>query len=327
MALPTFTMRQLLEAGVHFGHVTRRWNPKMEQYIFGVRQGIHVIDLQQTVPMLYRAMQAVGEIVAGGGRVLWVGTKRQASTPVSEAAKRCGQYYVNHRWLGGMMTNWKTISNSIRRLHTLDNTLSEDDTGLTKKELLKLTRERDKLERALGGIKEMGDLPDIVFVVDTNKESIAVAEANKLGIPVIGIIDSNSDPAGIDYPIPGNDDSLRAISLYCDLIAGSVLSGIQAEVTHSGGDIGESVVAPVEEIPAEIPEAETPAPAAEDAPAAEETPAEETPAAAEEASAEKPSAEKPSAEKPAAEAAPAAEEPAAEAPAEEKKPAEQPAAS
>ena len=249
MALPTFTMRQLLEAGVHFGHVTRRWNPRMEGYIFGSRQGIHILDLQQTVPLLYRAMQAVSDIVAGGGRVLMVGTKRQASIPIAESAKRCGQYYVNHRWLGGMMTNWKTISNSIQRLHSLDETLSEDNTGLTKKELLKLTRERDKLERALGGIKEMGGLPDILVVVDTNKEAIAVQEANNLGIPVVGIIDSNSSPEGIDFPIPGNDDSLRSITLYCDLIAGSVLSGIQQEISDGGGDIGASIDAPEEELP------------------------------------------------------------------------------
>ena len=242
MALPTFTMRQMLESGVHFGHVTRRWNPKMEQYIFGTRQGIHILDLQQTVPMLYRAMQAVSDAVAGGGRVLWVGTKRQASIPIAEAAKRCGQYYVNHRWLGGMMTNWKTISNSIRRLKSLEEQLSEENdgtVGLTKKELLKLTREYDKLDRSLGGIKDMGGLPDIVFVLDTNKESIAVAEANKLGIPVIGVLDSNSSPIGVDYPIPGNDDSTRSITFYCDMIAGSVLSGIQAEMSTSGIDIGE----------------------------------------------------------------------------------------
>ena len=249
MALPTFTMRQLLEAGVHFGHVKRRWNPRMEGYIFGSRQGIHILDLQQTVPLLYRAMQAVSDIVAGGGRVLMVGTKRQASIPIAEAAKRCGQYYVNHRWLGGMMTNWKTISNSIQRLHSLDETLSEDNTGLTKKELLQLTRERDKLERALGGIKEMGGLPDIMVVVDTNKEAIAVQEANNLGIPVVGVIDSNSSPEGIDFPIPGNDDSLRSITLYCDLFAGSVLSGIQQEISDGGGDIGASIDAPEEELP------------------------------------------------------------------------------
>ena len=251
MALPTFTMRQMLEAGVHFGHVTRRWDPKMEQFIFGTRQKIHILDLQQTVPMMYRAMQAVNDAVAGGGRVLWVGTKRQAAEPVAEAAKRCGQYYVNHRWLGGMMTNWKTISNSIRRLKTLEEQLSENNEetmGLTKKEMLKLTREHEKLDRSLGGIKDMGGLPDIVFVLDTNKESIAVAEANKLGIPVIGILDSNSDPDGIDFPIPGNDDSIRAISFYCDMIAGSVLSGIQTEMAVSGADLGELEVTPTEEL-------------------------------------------------------------------------------
>ena len=251
MALPTFTMRQMLEAGVHFGHVTRRWDPKMEQFIFGTRQKIHILDLQQTVPMMYRAMQAVNDAVAGGGRVLWVGTKRQAAEPVADAAKRCGQYFVNHRWLGGMMTNWKTISNSIRRLKALEEQLSEnneDTVGLTKKEMLKLTREHEKLDRSLGGIKDMGGLPDIVFVLDTNKESIAVAEANKLGIPVIGILDSNSDPDGIDFPIPGNDDSIRAINFYCDMIAGSVLSGIQTEMTVSGADLGELEVTPTEEL-------------------------------------------------------------------------------
>ena len=251
MALPTFTMRQLIESGAHFGHVTRRWNPKMEQYIFGVRQGVHIIDLQQTVPMLYRAMQAVHDIVAGGGRVLWVGTKRQASQPIAEYAKKCGQYYVNHRWLGGMLTNWKTISNSIRRLHTLEEQLGGSVQGLTKKELLNLTRERDKLERALGGIKEMGGLPDVIFVIDTNKESIAVAEANKLGIPVVAIIDSNSSPEGITYPVPGNDDSIRAINLYCEMISSSVLSGIQSEISVKGGDIGAREDAH-EELPAEV---------------------------------------------------------------------------
>ncbi len=251
MALPTFTIRQMLEAGVHFGHVPRRWNPKMEEFIFGTRQGIHILDLQQTVPMMYRAMKAVNEAVAGGGRVLWVGTKRQASEPIAEAAKRCGQYYVNQRWLGGMMTNWKTISNSIRRLKTLEEQLAEgneDIVGLTKKELLKLTREHDKLDRSLGGIKDMGGLPDIVFVLDTNKESIAIAEANKLGIPVIGVLDSNSNPAGIDFPIPGNDDSIRSITFYCDMISGAVLSGRKAEMSASGTDIGELEVAPVENL-------------------------------------------------------------------------------
>jgi len=249
MALPTFTMRQLVEAGVHFGHNTRRWNPKMSSYLFGIRNGIHIIDLQQSVPMLHRAMQAVRDVTAGGGRVLFVGTKHQASSIVAEGARRCGQYFVNHRWLGGMLTNWKTISQSIKRLRELDEQLTSGALGgLTKKEQLVLQRERDKLERALGGIKEMGGLPDILFIIDTNKEQLAVQEANKLGIPVVAVIDSNSDPAGITYPIPGNDDAIRAIQTYCDLMAGAVLDGIQAEITRGGGDVGASVEAPVEQI-------------------------------------------------------------------------------
>ncbi len=240
MSLPTFTMRQLLEAGVHFGHSTRRWNPKMAPFLYGSRNGIHVINLEHTVPLLHRGLVAVRDVVAAGGRVLIVGTKRQASERVADAARRCGQYYVNHRWLGGMMTNWRTISNSIKRLRDLDTRLGEGVQGLTKKETLVMTRERDKLERALGGIKEMGGLPDILFVIDTNKESIAVAEANKLNIPVVAILDSNSDPHGITFPIPGNDDALRAISLYCDLVVESVLDGIQQEMVAAGVDIGAS---------------------------------------------------------------------------------------
>lgn len=238
MAPPTFTMRQLLEAGVHFGHTTRRWNPKMEPYLFGVRNGIHIIDLGQTVPMLYRALAAIRDVVANGGRVLLVGTKRQASDVVAEAANRCGQYYVNHRWLGGMLTNWRTISHSIRRLRDLESQLAEGISGLTKKETLQLQRERDKLERALGGIKEMAGLPDMLFIIDTNKEDIAVAEANKLGIPVAAVLDSNSDPSGINYPVPGNDDALRAIHLYCDLVVAAVLDGLQQELQASGADVG-----------------------------------------------------------------------------------------
>ena len=279
MALPDFTMRQLLEAGVHFGHNTRRWNPKMAPYIFGDRNGIHIIDLQQTVPLLHQAMLAVRNVVSSGGRVLFVGTKRQAQKKVADAAKRCGQYYVNHRWLGGMLTNWRTISNSIKRLKDLEEMLSNEAEmqGLTKKELLMLTRERDKLERALGGIKDMGGLPDILVVIDTMKEDIAINEANKLGIPVVGVIDSNANPAGITHPVPGNDDAIRAISMYCDLMVGSVLDGIQAEMGSSGADIGAAEVAPTEELPVE-------APAEEAAPTAE-APAEEAaaPAAAEEA--------------------------------------------
>ena len=249
MVMPSFTMRQLLEAGIHFGHTTRRWNPKMQPYIFGVRNGIHIIDLEQTVPLLQRAMEAIREVAAGGGRVLFVGTKRQATEIVAESASKCGQYFVNHRWLGGMLTNWKTISLSIKRLREIEEQLAVEDIGLTKRELLTLTRERDKLERALGGIKEMGSLPDILFIVDTNKESIAVAEARKLGIPVVAILDSNSDPAGIDFPIPGNDDAMRAIGLYCDLIAGSVLDGLEAEMMSTGVDVGESVEGPQEIVP------------------------------------------------------------------------------
>jgi len=276
MALPDFTMRQLLEAGVHFGHNTRRWNPKMAPYIYGDRNGIHIIDLQQTVPLLHQAMLAVRNVVSSGGRVLFVGTKRQAQTKVAEAAKRCGQYYVNHRWLGGMLTNWRTISNSIKRLKELEEMLSNEAEmqGLTKKELLMLTRERDKLERALGGIKDMGGLPDILVVIDTMKEDIAINEANKLGIPVVGVIDSNANPAGITHPVPGNDDAIRAISMYCDLMVGSVLDGIQAEIGSTGGDIGAAEVAPTEELPVE------PAPAAV---LAEAAPAEEAPAALAEA--------------------------------------------
>ncbi|MEO3430055.1 30S ribosomal protein S2 [Pelagibius sp. CAU 1746] len=281
MALPSPSMRQLLEAGVHFGHTTRRWNPRMAPYIFGARNGVHIIDLEQSLPLLNQALVTVRNIVAGGGRVLFVGTKRQASEKVAEAAKRCGQYYVNHRWLGGMLTNWKTISNSIRRLRTVEEQLASEQSGLTKKELLVLTRERDKLERALGGIKEMGGLPDVLFVIDTNKEHIAVDEARNLNIPVIGVLDSNSNPDGVTFPVPGNDDALRAISLYCDLIADAVLDGIQAEMTASGGDAGEAVEGPVEKLPEE-PAAESAAEAAPEtaAEAAPEAPA-EAPAAAE----------------------------------------------
>ncbi|MCC7428296.1 MAG: 30S ribosomal protein S2 [Alphaproteobacteria bacterium] len=249
MALPTFTLRQLLEAGVHFGHHTRRWNPRMAPYLYGVRNQIHIIDLQQTVPLLHRAMQAVRDAVAGRGRVLFVGTKRSAQDYVAEAAKRCGQYYVNHRWLGGMLTNWKTIQNSIKRLRDIEEQLGQEQSGLTKKETLNLSRERDKLERALGGIKEMGGLPDILVVIDTNKEKIAIQEANTLGLPVVAILDSNSDPRGVTYPVPGNDDATRAISLYCDLISSAVLDGISAEMAASGVDVGAAEDVPEEALP------------------------------------------------------------------------------
>jgi small subunit ribosomal protein S2 len=254
MAVPTASIRQLLEAGVHFGHHTRRWNPKMAPYLFGVRNGIHIIDLEQTEPLLHQGLQAIRDTVAGGGRVLLVGTKRQAEEPIAEAAKRCGQYYVNHRWLGGMLTNFKTISASIRRLREIEERISQEQTGFTKRELLGLTRDRDKLERALGGIKEMGGLPDILFVIDTNKEAIAVAEANKLRIPVVAVLDSNSSPDGIAYPIPGNDDAMRAIHLYCDLVSGAVLDGLQAELAASGVDIGAREELPEQPLAAEVPE-------------------------------------------------------------------------
>jgi len=231
-------MRDLLEAGVHFGHHTRRWNPKMKQYIFGVRNGVHIIDLQQTTPMLGRALAGIRDIASNGGRILFVGTKRAAQEKVKESAKRSGQYYVNHRWLGGMMTNWKTISKSIARLRELETMFAGDISGHTKKELLMMTRERDKLELSIGGIKEMGGVPDALFIVDTGKEDIAVAEANKLGIPVFGVIDTNSDPEGIDFPIPGNDDAFRAIELYCDLVSAAVLDGLQAEMASAGSDKG-----------------------------------------------------------------------------------------
>ena len=258
MALPEFTMRQLLEAGVHFGHQKHRWNPKMSQYIYGVRNNIHIIDLAQTVPMLHRALQAVADAVANGGRVLFVGTKRQASEGIAAAAKRSAQYYVNSRWLGGMLTNWKTISKSIQRLRELDTLVDGEGQGLTKKELLTLTRERDRLQNALGGIKDMGGVPNIIFVIDTNKEAIAIKEATRLGIPVAAIVDSNSNPDGISFPIPGNDDAGRAISLYCDLIARAAIDGIARGQGAAGVDIGAREDAPVEptlapETPAEAP--------------------------------------------------------------------------
>ncbi|MBO1074274.1 30S ribosomal protein S2 [Roseomonas marmotae] len=240
MAMPEVSLRQLLEAGVHFGHHTRRWNPKMAPYIFGVRNQVHILDLQQTVPLLDRALRAVRDVVAGGGRVLFVGTKKSAAEYVAEAATRCGQYYVNHRWLGGMLTNWKTITGSIKRLKQMDEQLGGNTQGLTKKEVLMLTREKEKLDRALGGIRDMGGLPDIIFVIDVVKEKLAIEEANKLGIPVVAVLDSNADPSGIAYPIPGNDDAIRAINLYCDLIAGAVFDGISAELQASGVDLGAS---------------------------------------------------------------------------------------
>lgn len=247
MSQTTFTMRQLLEAGVHFGHHPRRWNPKMATYLFGVRNNVHIIDLQQTVPLLYRALEAIKNTVSNGGRILFVGTKSQAAESVAQAAASCGQYYVNHRWLGGMLTNWGTVSKSINRLEDLEKKL-EQNSGFTKKEHLKLSREKQKLEMTLGGIRSMGGRPDALFVIDTNKEALAIEEANKLGIPVIAVVDSNSNPEKVDYVIPGNDDASRAINLYCQLVVSSVLEGLKAEVRNSGVDVGMSQEAPMEEI-------------------------------------------------------------------------------
>ncbi|NMM44038.1 30S ribosomal protein S2 [Rhodospirillaceae bacterium KN72] len=277
MAVPTFTMRQLLEAGVHFGHTTRRWNPKMKPFIFGERNGIHIIDLEQTVPMLTRALEEISRVGAAGGRILFVGTKRQAQSIIAEYALKCGQYYVNHRWLGGMLTNWKTIANSIKRLKTLEAQFEDEANlqGLTKRERLGLEREREKLDRALGGIKDMSNLPDLIVIIDTNKEANAIKEANNLNIPVVAILDSNSDPAGVTFPIPGNDDAMRAISLYCDLVSGAVLGGLQESMGRAGIDIGESAEPAMEPALEEAP-AEEAAPAAEAA--SEEAPAEEAPA-------------------------------------------------
>ena len=272
MSLPAFSMRQLLEAGVHFGHQTHRWNPKMAPFIYGDRNGIHIIDLTKTVPLLQRALNEVRRVVAGGGRVLFVGTKRQASPIIADAAKRCGQYYVNHRWLGGMLTNWRTISKSIKRLKALDEQLADSTTGFTKKELLQLTRQRDKLERSLGGIREMGGLPDVLFVIDTNKEKIAIDEAQRLNIPIVAIVDTNCDPEPISYPVPGNDDATRAIKLYCDLMALTVLDGISEQLAASGADIGEAA-----EVVTETVVIETAAASAEEA--AAEAAADETAAA------------------------------------------------
>ncbi|MEE2524891.1 30S ribosomal protein S2 [Hyphobacterium sp. HN65] len=265
MALPEFSMRQLLEAGAHFGHQTHRWNPKMKSFIFGERANIHILDLSQTVPLLHQALVKVRDVAAKGGRILFVGTKRQASDIIAANAKRCAQYYMNNRWLGGTLTNWATISNSIARLRELEGLFDDEQaqSGFTKKELLNLTREREKLELSLGGIKEMGGTPDLMFVIDTNKEAIAIQEARKLGIPVIGIVDTNCDPDPIDFPIPGNDDAARAISLYCELIADAVLDGITQGQADLGVDLGAAVEPAVEAALTEEPAAEEAAPVTE----------------------------------------------------------------
>ncbi len=286
MALPDFSMRQLLEAGAHFGHQTHRWNPKMEHFIFGSRSNIHIIDLSQTIPLLHQALVKVREVAASGGRVLFVGTKRQASDPVATAAKRCAQYYVNHRWLGGTLTNWRTISQSIARLRELEGLAETGGEGRTKKELLQLTREQQKLELSLGGIKDMGGIPDLMFVIDTNKEAIAILEAKKLNIPVVAILDTNSDPDGIAYPVPGNDDAARALQLYCDLVADAVLDGLVEGQVALGVDVG-AAEAPVEPALRKRAEPKAKAEKAEAPPAAAEAAAEpETTAAEPEAVAE-----------------------------------------
>jgi small subunit ribosomal protein S2 len=313
MALPEFSMRQLLEAGAHFGHQTHRWNPKMERYIFGSRSNIHIIDLSQSIPLLHQALVKVREVAASGGRILFVGTKRQASEPIATAARRCAQYYVNHRWLGGTLTNWRTVSGSIARLRELEGVL-ETETGRTKKELLQLKREHDKLELSLGGIKDMGGIPDLMFVIDTNKEAIAIQEARKLNIPVIAILDTNCNPDGITFPIPGNDDAARAIQLYCDLMADSILDGLAAGQSASGIDLG-AAEAPMEPALARQltpePAPEPKAKKAKAAPAAEAAPEPAAEAASEPEAAAEPVAE--AAAEPVAEAdAPAAETPAAE---------------
>ena len=273
MAAPVVTMSQLIEAGAHFGHQTHRWNPRMKPYIFGARNGIHILDLSQTVPLMARALEFVAATVQAGGKVLFVGTKRQAQEPIAQAARACGQHFVNHRWLGGMLTNWKTISNSIKRLKTLEEQLSGDTAGLTKKEVLQLTRERDKLEMSLGGIRDMGGIPDVMFVIDANKEELAIKEANVLGIPVVAVLDSNVDPSGIAFPIPANDDAARAIRLYCEAIGTAATRGGREAVVQSGADIG-AMDEPLPEVAMEAaaePEAPAEAPAeavAESAPEA-----------------------------------------------------------
>ena len=265
MASPDVSMQQLLEVGAHFGHQTHRWNPKMKPYIFGERNGVHIIDLSQTVPLFARALDFVRQTVAAGGKVLFVGTKRQAQDPIAEASRRSNQHFVNHRWLGGMLTNWKTISNSIKRFKSLEEQLSGDTTGLTKKEVLQLTRERDKLELSLGGIRDMGGIPDVMFVIDANKEELAIKEANVLGIPVVAILDTNVDPSGIAFPVPGNDDASRAVRLYCDAVAQAATTGRNEGVVDSGADIGELDTPPEEEVAAEpVEEPAAQEPAAED---------------------------------------------------------------
>ncbi|AXU19334.1 30S ribosomal protein S2 [Novosphingobium sp. THN1] len=251
MAAPVVTMHQLIEAGAHFGHQTHRWNPRMKPYIFGARNGIHILDLSQTVPLFARALEFISATVQAGGKVLFVGTKRQAQEPIAQAARAAGQHYVNHRWLGGMLTNWKTISGSIKRFKALEEQLAGDTAGLTKKEVLQLTRERDKLELSLGGIRDMGGIPDVMFVIDANKEELAIKEANVLGIPVVAILDSNVSPDGIAFPVPANDDASRAIRLYCEAVAAAATKGGRDAAIASGADLGAMAEPLAEEATAE----------------------------------------------------------------------------
>ena len=255
MAAPTVTMQQLIEAGAHFGHQTHRWNPRMKPYIFGARNGVHIIDLSQTVPLMARALEYVAGVVRAGGKVLFVGTKRQAQGPIADAARASGQYYVNHRWLGGMLTNWKTISQSIKKMKTIEEQLSGDVSGLTKKEILDLTRKHEKLQMSLGGIRDMGGIPDVMFVIDANMEELAIKEANVLGIPVVAVLDTNVDPSGIAFPIPGNDDAARAVRLYCDAVAQAASKGSNEGIVDSGRDIGAMEAPPAEEALEAAPEA------------------------------------------------------------------------
>ncbi len=270
MALPEVTLRQLLEAGVHFGHQTSRWNPLMAPYIYGERNGIHIIDLTKTLPMLQHALRVIRDTTAKGGRILFVGTKRQAREPIRNAAERSAQYFMNYRWLGGTLTNWQTISRSIDKLREIEALLEEGAEGLTKKERLRLERKKEKLEMTLGGIREMGGLPDLLFVIDVTREDLAVAEANKLGIPVMAIVDTNASPNGIDYLIPGNDDAIRAIELYCDLAARAAIDGMAEQLGQQGIDVGALEEAPVEEALAEEASSEGEAAGEAEAPAADE---------------------------------------------------------
>jgi small subunit ribosomal protein S2 len=303
MALPKFTLRELLEAGIHFGHKTRRWDPKMKPFIFGERNNIHIINLEKTAPMLFKAMKEVSETVARGGKVLFVSTKKQSQDRIKQAAEECGQYYVNYRWLGGMMTNWKTVTQSIKRLKQFEKDLANPESGRTKKETLKMSRDFEKLNMTLGGIKDMGGTPDIMFVIDSKREALAILEANTLNIPVVGVVDTNSSPDGIDFLIPGNDDAIRAIDMYCNLITGAVLDGIEKEMVNKGVDLGASTgapakkKAPAKKAPAKTEAKKEEAPAKKTEAKEEKAPAKKAPAKKVEAKEEKAPAKKAPAKK------------------------------